>query len=211
MSLTTVPGLKSLFTAALATVVAVTVVGCDASTMSPTAGSDASPTTSSQTTTPASSDPSATDYGRLLLQARDVSIPPDEFTIRSSKTNPNGVTGASVLFVNADDTRAIADTVLIYPDAETASATLRQASTAVGNIVTGGTPQPFPVGSDGTAISGTSPDGSKAVTLLLFTAGPALVRMEFNSATDEPTSPQVVAGIGKMQDIALRMALPTQE
>lgn len=210
MSLTTARGLKPLTTAALAVVVAVTVGACDGSAVSPAPGLGASPTTS-QASTSVSPKPTATDYSRLLLQPKDVSIPPDEFTVRSSKTNPNGVTGASVLFVNADDTRALADTILIYPDAETASATLHQAASAVGNIVTGGSPQPFPVGSDGTAISGTSPDGSKAVTLLLFTSGPALVRMEFNSATDEPTSPQVVAGVGKMQDIALRLGLPTQE
>ena len=110
--------------------------------------------------------------------------------------------------INTDDTKAIADTILIYPDAATATATLRQASTAVSTIVTGGTPQPFPVGSNGTIVTGTSPDGAKAVTLLMFTKDRALVRLEFDSAPGEPTSPQVVTSVGNMQEIALRVGLP---
>ncbi|WP_396897744.1 hypothetical protein [Mycolicibacterium sp.] len=176
------------------------------------------PTTTSSSTAPApstststSAAPQKADYNRLLLRASDVSIPPDTYTAQSSKTDPNGIPGASALFVNQDDTRAIADTVVIYPDAATATATLRQAAGAVSTIVTGGTPQPFPVGTDGTVISGTSPDGAKAVTLLMFTEGRALVRLEFDSAPGDVTSPQVVTAVGRMQEIALRIGFTQPE
>ncbi|OBB99368.1 hypothetical protein A5784_22605 [Mycobacterium sp. 852013-50091_SCH5140682] len=152
--------------------------------------------------------PGSLDYSRLMLTATDISIPPDTFTVRSSNTNPNGMSGASAFFVNTDDTKAIADTILIYPDAATATATLRQASTAVSTIVTGGTPQPFPVGTDGTIVAGVSPDGAKAVTLLMFTEGRALVRLEFDSAPGQPATPEVVTSVGRMQEIALRVGVP---
>ncbi|WP_019970446.1 hypothetical protein [Mycobacterium sp. 141] len=176
--------------------------------MTPTTATDAP---SSATTPPAlgaTTKPGSFNYNRLLLTPADVSIPPDTFTVRSSSTDPNGMAGASAFFVNTDDTKAIADTILIYPDAATATATLRQASSAVSTIVTGGPPQPFPVGSNGTIVTGTSPDGAKAVSLLMFTKDRALVRLEFDSAPGEPTSPQVVTSVGNMQEIALRVGLP---
>jgi hypothetical protein len=115
-----------------------------------------------------------------------------------------------VLFVNADDTRAISDTLAIYPDAATATTALRQALPAVETAVTGGTPRPAPVGADGTMIVGTSPDGVKAATVLLFTHGPALVRLQFESAPGDATTDDFVINVGKMQQIALRAGLTPQ-
>ncbi|MCV7160662.1 MULTISPECIES: hypothetical protein [Mycobacteriaceae] len=174
--------------------------------MTPTTASSAPPAAAPPVA--GTTKPGSLDYSRLMLTATDISIPPDTFTVRSSNTNPNGMSGASAFFVNTDDTKAIADTILIYPDAATATATLRQASTAVSTIVTGGTPQPFPVGTDGTIVAGVSPDGAKAVTLLMFTEGRALVRLEFDSAPGQPASPEVVTSVGRMQEIALRVGVP---
>jgi hypothetical protein len=207
MSRTTVRRLRTLFSAALAVVVVGAAGACDA-TQAPPGNTPALPGAAPATT---SAKPQASDYSHLLLQAEDISIPPNTFTLRSSKVNPDGQTGASAFFVNSDDTRAIADTILIYPDVATAGATLKQASAAVSTIVTGGTPQPFPVGSGGTVISGMAPDGSKAVTMLLFTQGRALVRLEFDSNPDDPVTPQTVTSVGRMQQIALRLGLPERE
>lgn len=198
---------KFLIAAGMA-VVATTASACnapDSTIRTPWAEPSASP---SAPEAPGQPQQSAVDYSRLMLQASDISITPDTFTARDSKLNPNGQAGASALFVNADDTRAVANTVLIYPDQATASATLKQASAAVSTIVSGGTPQPAPVGTDGTTISGSAPDGSKAVTLLMFTQGRALVRLEFDSAQGDPTPPETVTSIGKMQLVALRIGLP---
>ena len=40
---------------------------------------------------------------------------------------------------------------------------------------------------------------------MLFTEGPALARLEFHSATGDPTTDQFVTSIAKMQQIALRV------
>ncbi len=145
----------------------------------------------------------------LLLQPTDLSDDEDTFTEQSSTpSGPDGLPGASALFVNQDDTRAISDTIVIYSDAETAANTLRDALPTIGTTVTGATPRPAPVGTDGTIAVGMSTEGSKAATLLLFTEGPALVRLEFQSATGDVTTDQFVINIGKMQQIALRTGLP---
>jgi hypothetical protein len=211
MSLRTTNFPKSLLTIGLATAVIGTAAACsppDDSGATPWVAQPPSASSAATSKTPTSE---ASDYSHLLVQAEDVSIPPDTFTSRSSNVNPDGQPGASALFVNTDDTRAIADTILIYPNAATASATLKQASAAVSTMVTGGQPQPVPVGSNGTVISGTAPDGSKAVTLLMFTQGRAVVRLEFNSNPDDPVHPQTVASVGRMQQIALRIGLPERE
>lgn len=163
--------------------------------------------TSTVVTPTTSVQPVDADYRRLLLTAADLSDADDTFNPRSDSTQPSGVPGASAFFVNDEDTRAISDTVLIYPDASTAAATLRQTTGTLAGQVTDGTPAPAPVGTDGITISGTYPEDAKAVTLLFFTEGRALVRLEFQSATGDVTTQPFVTSVGKMQQIALRVGL----
>lgn len=203
--------MRSRSTAALATLMCVAAIGCDSSGTGPagTVPSLPASTTPSASAAPttAKTDEQA-DYSRLLLQPGDLSDDEDTFTEQSSTpSGPDGLPGASALFVNQDDTRAISDTIVIYPDAETAADTLKAALPTIGSTITGATTRPAPVGSNGTMAVGTSADGSKATTLLLFNEGPALVRLEFQSAPGDVTTDQFVINIGKMQQIALRTGL----
>jgi hypothetical protein len=61
---------------------------------------------------------------------------------------------------------------------------------------------------DRVTISGTSPDGTKAVTILLFTEGKTLTTIEFESAADDPVLPDVLVDIGQKQDAAIKAGLP---
>lgn len=198
-------------TAALAALMCVTAIGCDSSGTAPTGtvpSLPASTTSSAQTATTTAQTDEQVDYQRLLLQPGDVSDDEDTFTEQSSTpTGPDGLPGASALFVNQDDTRAISNTIVIYPDAETAANTLKAALPTIGATIAGATPRPAPVGSNGTMAVGTSVDGSKAATLLLFTEGPALARLEFQSAPGDVTTDEYVINVGKMQQIALRTGL----
>lgn len=188
-------------------------IGCDSS-IGPTGGTESPPAAlpsvpTSPTTSPAAEDDDKkVDYSRLLLRPADLSDSEDTFTEQSTTpSGPDGLPGASALYVNQDDTRAIADTIVIYPDAETAATTLRAALPTLGSTLTDATSRPAPVGTDGTMAIGMSKDGSKAATLLLFTEGPALVRLEFQSAPGDVTTDDFVIDIGKMQQIALRTGL----
>ena len=172
--------------------------GTVSTTASTTASSSPHPTPASQ---------AAPDYSRLLIQPGDISGPGGTFVTRSTLANPGGLDGVEALFVNQDDTRAIGVTILLLPDPAAATTTLNATIGSIDTIVTGDSPQPSPVGTGGTVVSGTSPDGSKELTVLLFTEGRAIVRLEFGSAPGDPTPPQLVADIGTMQEIALRSAL----
>ena len=209
---------RALPVLALAVTLSLTAVGCDGSNVSsPTSAPASLPASAPASTTtkaPSSSsqsDAGAVDYSALLLQAGDLSDHEDSFVQRSSTAEPGGVTGASALFVNEADTRAVSDTVAVYPDAATATATLQESLKTANAVVTGGDPQPSAVGTDGTVIRGESPQGDKAVTLLLFTQGRALARLEFQSATGDATTDQFVTSVGKMQHIALRNGLQEAE
>lgn len=196
---------------AAAALVVVTVSAC-APTEPGGATSAPAPTlpafTASSTTTSASAAPAVADYRDLLLTAGDLTDADDTFVQRSREPAPDGHPGATAFFVNEQDTRAIIDTVLIYPDDAAAAAALQQ---AVSTKKVSGDPQPMGVGQGGVVIRGTRPDEDKAVTLLLFTEGPALVRLEFQSADGDVTTDPFVTSIGKMQQIALRVGLADNE
>lgn len=160
--------------------------------------------TTSSTPTSTSAAPAAADYVDLLVTAGDLTDADDTFVERSREPSPDGHAGASAFFVNEEDTRAIIDTVLVYPDDAAAAAALQQ---AVNTRKVSGDPQPTGVGQGGVVIRGTRPDEDKAVTLLLFTEGPALVRIEFQSADGDVTTDPFVTSVGKMQQIALRVGL----
>lgn len=201
---------RTLF-ATLATILAIGIGGCSSSGGGSSAQSSAptlptvpfAPSTTS--TTPASQEPA--DYQSLLLTAADLSDAEDTFSERSKESQPNGSPGATAFFVNAKDDRAIADTFMVYPDAATATATLKQAAGTIPTLVTGGSPKPLAVGTDGVTVSGTNPQNDQAVTLVFFTEGRALVRLEFQSATGDATTDQFVTTIGKLQQVALRVGL----
>ncbi|TFV54307.1 hypothetical protein E4P42_26350 [Mycobacterium sp. PS03-16] len=163
---------------------------------------------SAPTSAPKENSSAVVDYSRLLIQPADISSATDTFVTRSTVPNRRGGQGVSALFVNQDDTRAVGVTINVLPDADAAKAALDTTLHAINATVAGGTPEPAPVGSNGTVIAGTAPDGSKDVTVLLFTEGPSVTRMEFQSATGDPTPPDVVIDIGKKQAIALRAGLP---
>jgi hypothetical protein len=205
-------------TVASAVALAVALSGCAPAQQSSTGSttttsSPAVPTlpafTPTTTTTSAAEQP--VDYSRFLLTAEDISDGEDTFTQRSSTPDADGTPGASAFFVNEEDTRAITATIVAYPDPQAAGAALQQVVADPSKVVRGGTPQPFPVGTDGTLFRGTAPDGSKDVTLLVFTEGRALVRLRFESATGDATTDPFVTSIGKMQQIALRTGLADSE
>lgn len=211
--------MRSPRTVAVAAATLTLIVGaCSPTEQSSTGGSATSSTpaaptlpafTTSTTTTSAAAQPA--DYSRLLLTAGDLSDHEDTFTQRSSTPDADGTPGASAFFVNTEDTRAITDTIIAYPNPQAAAAALQQVVADPSAVITGGTPQPFPVGTGGTLLRGTAPDGSKDVTLLVFTEGRALVRLRFESATGDATTDPFVTTVGKMQQIALRTGLTDPE
>jgi hypothetical protein len=124
--------------------------------------------------------------------------PGDTFTAQEPTVNPNGAAGVATVFSNEADSREIGDTILVLPDAAAAAAALKGATASLGSNVTG-TPEPAQVGSDAVSVTGTSPDGAKSVTVLLFTQGSAFTTLEFDGAPGDTVPPEFVLDIGGKQ------------
>jgi hypothetical protein len=193
--------------AATSMVVGMSVVGCAGNKSSTTSSSGSATSAGSSSAASSSSSAATADYTALLIKPSDITLPGDTFTVQPPIQNPNGQPGVAQLFSNQNDTRHIGDTILILPDADQAVSELDQEKAALGDMVKGGTPAPAPVGTGGTMVSGTAPEGSKAVTVLLFTEGKAFVNLEFDSPPNDPVPPQFVTDVGQKQDTAIKNGL----
>lgn len=206
------PRITAVGVTAAAVVLAASATACSGNkTTSPTTTASGSKSSSAATSTGGASSSTAAaspDYSALLIEDSDISAPGDTFTAQPPTLNPNGKEGVATVFANQGDTREIGDTILVLPDASAANTALDGAIGALGSAVTGGTPQSAQIGSSGTVVSGMSPDGSKSVTVLLFTEGRAFVTLEFDGAPDDPVPPEGVTDVGQKQDAAIKNGLP---
>lgn len=192
---------------AVATIV-VTLAGCGNSnnaspTSSMTSSNSAAPSTSSSVAGP--SPGQSTDYSALLIKPADIGG--DLTAPQPPVLNPNNAPGVAQLFASADNSRRVGDSILIVADPATAAAGIENTKANYGGKVNGAW-QPVDVGSNGTMISGMSPDNTQAVTVLLFSEGRALVDLEFDSAPGDPIDPAMAIDIGRKQDAAIKKGLP---
>ena len=182
--------------------------GCSTGTKTaaPSSGATSSSSAASSSGSGTAAPAQPTDYSSLLIKASDIG---GDLSARQPPTlNPNGASGVAQLFANADNSRRIRDTILIVADPATAAAGLDNTKTNYAGKVSGSW-QPVDVGSNGALISGTSPDNSQAITVLLFTEGKALVNLEFDSAPNDPIDADVAKDIGRKQDAAVKKGLPS--
>ena len=196
--------------AATSLIVGTAATGCSNNNSSKPSSSSSSATTttsSAAATTSAAAAPS--DYTTLLIQPSDIQVPDDSFAAQGAPTlNPGGQPGVTQAFTNPRADRIIGDTILILPDAASAATALEGAKGALGTSVTGGTPTAVNVGSGGTMVAGNSPDGTKAVTVLLFTEGKAFTTLEFDSGPSDAAPPDFATGVATKQDEAIKKGLP---
>jgi hypothetical protein len=200
-----------------ATVLAASVAGCSSTTSSTTkSGSATSATTtgSSGPTSSAAAQPS--DYTSLLIQATDLDAPMP-FVAGPPTSNPNGQPGASITFssqphpedqngVTIKDVQ-IVDTIQVLADPTAATSALNSAKSGQG-VVKDPKTDPATVGTGGTILSGNSPDGSKALTVLMFTEGRGFVTLKFVGGSDSPPPPpDFVTDVGQKQDAAVQKGL----
>ena len=145
------------------------------------------------------------DYTGWLIRTTDLAAP-QSFTAAPPINNPNGQPGATTTFSDRDRTHVIVDSIQILPDPAAATRALESAKATTDGYVHG-IPEPIAVGTGGTTISGPSPDGSKGVTVLLFTEGRAFAELEFDGPPDDLVAPDFVADVGAKQDAAIKRGL----
>jgi len=165
------------------------------------------PTGASSSQTPtASATAEPTDYSGLLIRATDIDAP-IPFTGSPPTSNPNGQPGVATAFSTDDGTRVIKDTIQVLQNPAAATTTLNAAKGKLARTLKDPIMQPSNVGTGGTTLSGNSADGSKGVTLLLFTEARVFVTLQFVGPPDMLAPPDFVADVGKKQDAAIKSGL----
>jgi hypothetical protein len=170
---------------------------------SPSSSATTSSTGPSATTSPSPTQP--TDYSSLLIKASDIGA--DFNAPQPPVVLPNNAAGVAQLFANADNSRRIGITIMIVADPASAAVGVENTKANYAGKVSG-TWQPVDVGSNGAIISGSAPDNSQAVTVLLFTEGRALANLEFDSALNDPIDAAAALDVGRKQDAAIKKGLP---
>ena len=69
------------------------------------------------------------------------------------------------------------------------------------------TTQAVQVGTGGTLLSGTSADGSKAISVVLFTQGNTASAIKFSGPAADPAPAELVTELAQKQDAAIQAAL----
>ncbi|WP_036421794.1 MULTISPECIES: hypothetical protein [Mycobacteriaceae] len=188
------------------TLAVLAAAGCSSDSKSKESSTSASSASSSASSTSSSAAAQPADYSALLIKGTDL-VAPEVFTASAPVQNPNGQPGVAASFSNPDSTHVVGDTILVLADPAAASSALEAAKGALGSNVTGGTPAPMNVGSGGTSVSGTSPDGAKSVTVVLFTEGKAFVTLEFDGPAGADAPPDFVADVSQKQAAAIKNGL----
>jgi hypothetical protein len=146
----------------------------------------------------------ASDYSDLLIKPDAIDAPDETYTARPPTLNPHGIPGASTAFVNQADTRAVGSTVFVLPTADVAVASLNAAKQALGTVITGAAARPAPVGANGATATGRSPDGTKAVTVVMFTEDRTLAILKFDAAPGDATPAPLAAQVAQRQDAQIK-------
>ena len=190
---------------AIGAAVVLTITGCGKDS-APPAASNSATSASAVTSTTASPPAQPADYSALLIKATDL-VAPEEFIASPPVQNPDGKPGVATSFGNADRTHVVGDTILILPDPAAATAALEAAKSGLGGSVVGGAPAPIEVGAGGISVSGSSPDKTKSVTVVLFTEGKAFVTLEFDGPPGADPPPDFILDVGQKQAAAIKNGL----
>jgi hypothetical protein len=192
---------------AAATVLALSVAGCGGNKApSPTKSGSATSSTSTSAPSASSAPVQPNDYTGWLIQATDIDAPVP-FTGTPPTNNPNGQPGAATTFNTQDNTHIIKDTIQVLPDPGAATNALNAAKSGQGNAIKHPATEATKVGTDGTVVSGNSPDNTKGIAVLLFTEGNAFVTLEFDGPPDTLPPPDFINDVGQKQDAAVKKGL----
>jgi hypothetical protein len=189
---------------------AVLVVGCSSSskksgatppvkTTPNTAGSSGGATTPA----PSASSSVSAALASLLIAPSDIKA--DTFTLADTKPiSQDGATGVVATFSNADSSRQVGDTIIVFPSEDAAKTAVGGSRSALGSAVPGGKTADLAVASDGVTVTGTV--GDKAECIAIFREGADVVTLAFVSAASDPVPVQVLSDVASTQDAKIKAA-----
>jgi hypothetical protein len=143
------------------------------------------------------------DYGALPIHPNEVT---DSTAYKEGPPvlNPDGQPGVTAVYTHRDGTREITNTILVLPDAAAATAAMNASQAKVAGQIGSVKTQPAAVGTGGTTITGTSANGSRSVSVLLFTQGDTAATIQFEGPPNDPVPTDVVVDFGQKQDTAIK-------
>jgi hypothetical protein len=144
-------------------------------------------------------------YADLVVDPNTVTDSTAYAVLSPPIANPDAQNGVSTVFTHRDSTRTITDTILVLPDPGAAAAALPAQLHETG---VGGSPKPANVGTGGTLTAGTSPDGSRSLTVLGFTQGSAAVTVAFEGNLHDPVPTDLAIELGQAQATLIKDRLP---
>jgi hypothetical protein len=189
------------------TATALLAIGVSVDACSSKAPSTSSSSSTSKNSPASSAAPAANTYSNLLVNPNYV-WDTTAYSAAPPIQNPNGQTGIQDVYTHRDSTRKITDTILVLSDPPGATASLQQSQAGLGSRVVNAKTDPAPVGTGGTIVAGSSPDGSKAVSVLLFTEGKAASTVEFDGSPKDPAPTDAIVEYGQQLDNAIKKGLP---
>lgn len=142
----------------------------------------------------------STDYSRLPVDPNSIT---DSlaYTAAPLAINPDGRPGVRAEYTHREGgTRQITTTILVLADPAAATAALDGAAADVANQQS----QPVDVGTGGTMVTGTSPDGTESVAVLTFTEGNTATTIEFEGPANDPAPADLVTELGQKQAAAIK-------
>src|SRR6185312_2116387 len=154
----------------------------------------------------AAADPA--DYSGLLVNPNDVTDS-TAYTASAPVQNPNNQQGVSAVYTHRDGTRQITETVLVLPDPAAATTAMNTSQNEMASHMANEMSQSVQVGTGATLLTGSSPDGTKSVSVLLFTQGNAAATVEFDGPPADAAPTDFVVDLGQKQDAAINNALGT--
>ena len=153
----------------------------------------------------AAADPA--DYSGFLVNPNDVTDS-TAYTASAPVQNPNNQQGVSAVYTHRDG-RQITETVLVLPDPAAATTAMNTSQNEMASRMANEKSQPVQVGTGATLLTGSSPDGTKSVSVLLFTQGNAAATVEFDGPPADAAPTDFVVDLGQKQDAAINNALGT--
>ena len=150
----------------------------------------------------------APDYGALAVNPNAVTDS-TAYVPMPAVLNPGGQQGVEQEFNHRDGSRGITTTIVVLPTPQEATSSMDASRSGLASIVANQTSQPVTVGTGGTLVTGTSPDGSQSVGVLLFTEANAAVEVQFDGPTNDPVPADLVTQYGQDQLAAIHQQLGT--
>ncbi|TRW80890.1 hypothetical protein FK535_17605 [Mycolicibacterium sp. 018/SC-01/001] len=123
--------------------------------------------------------------------------------------NPGGQQGVEQEFTHRDGSRAITTKILVLSSPQAATDAMNAWSDGLGGVVVNPTTASADVGTAATWVTGTSPNGSQSVGVLMFTRGNAAVDVQFDGPVNDPVPADLATQYGKDQVAALDRELGT--